>query len=377
MNDQMLDQVKKSSIPVSEPYIVYAHYPPHQEDDINLVEIGQVLIQNWRLIFWVTLAVTLAALTYAFSAPSIYKADIFLLPPLEKNVQGLNRLELNIQEHSPESVYNLFVRNLHSRSLRRRLFEEQNLVEHLAPNNDSSTQDIFEKFNKALTISRNLRKPGQEEFITVSVETGDALLSAEVLNSFIRLVNAETSSALIQGVEEKLNSQKQFLQNKIANKDKLVQQYREDRLQMLDKAAFVIERGRVKGSYADMNRPTSPIVEVLNPTQEPGKSRYELEEQRIDIREIKELLFDLSKLQEQLFDLRQLQERLALLELIKFDRNAMTAVTIDQWAISPEEQVKPKRLLIVSISFVVGLIISVCLAFFLNALKQQREQSKS
>ncbi len=51
MNDQMLDQVKKSSIPVSEPYIVYAHYPPHQEDDINLVEIGQVLIQNWRLIF--------------------------------------------------------------------------------------------------------------------------------------------------------------------------------------------------------------------------------------------------------------------------------------------------------------------------------------
>jgi chain length determinant protein (polysaccharide antigen chain regulator) len=257
------------------------------------------------------------------------------------------------------------------------LFEEQNLVEHLAPNNDSSTQDIFEKFNEALTISRNLRKPGQEEFITVSVETGDALLSAEVLNSFIRLVNAETSSALIQGVEEKLNSQKQFLQNKIANKDKLVQQYREDRLQMLDKAAFVIERGRVKGSYADMNRPTSPIVEVLNPAQEPGKSRYELEEQRIDIREIKELLFDLSKLQEQLFDLRQLQERLALLELIKFDRNAMTAVTIDQWAISPEEQVKPKRLLIVSISFVVGLIISVCLAFFLNALKQQREQSKS
>ncbi len=324
-----------------------------------------------------TLAVTLAALTYAFSAPSIYKADIFLLPPLEKNVQGLNRLELNIQEHSPESVYNLFVKNLHSRSLRRRLFEEQNLVEHLAPNNDPSTQDIFEKFNKALTISRNLRKPGQEEFITVSVETGDALLSAEVLNSFIRLVNAETSSALIQGVEEKLNSQKQFLQNKIANKDKLVQQYREDRLQMLDKAAFVIERGRVKGSYADMNRPTSPIVEVLNPAQEPGKSRYELEEQRIDIREIKELLFDLSKLQEQLFDLWQLQERLALLELIKFDRNAMTAVTIDQWAISPEEQVKPKRLLIVSISFVVGLIISVCLAFFLNALKQQREQSKS
>jgi len=366
MNDQMLNKVKKSSLPVSEPSLVYSHYSSHQQDDINLLEMGEVLVQNWRLIFGVTLAVTLVALAYTFFAPSFYEADIFLLPPPAKNVQGLNRPELNIQEHSSESVYNLFVRNLHSRTLRRRLFEEQNLVERLAPNSDSTAQDIFEKFNEVLTISRNLRKPGQEDFVTVSVETREASLSAEVLNSFIRIVNTDTSSALIQSVEEKLHSQKQFLQNQIARKHHLVQQYREDIVHVSEKMAFVIEPGQAKGSV--ITGPILPILKLLSPHQdELSKDPREFEEQLINIREFKE----------KLFDLRQLQEQLALLENIKFDRNAITAVTIDQWAISPDDPAKPKRLLIVSISFVVGLMFSVFLAFFLNSLKLQREQLKS
>jgi chain length determinant protein (polysaccharide antigen chain regulator) len=353
MNNSISNQLNNNSIPVSEPQIVYTHYrpQPYEDDEINLLEIWHVLVQKKYWLVGITLTVTLAVSAYAFLAPPFYKAEVFLLPPLAKDVHGLNFQALNINEHSPASVYNLFVRNLHSRALRLRLFKEQNLANLFAPDRDPNTriEDIFEStFNKALTVSRNFRKIGQEDFITVSFETRDATLSAKVLNDFIRLVNAETISILSQNVEEKLNSQKQLLQNKIASKR--AQLRREDRVQVLEDAAFVDEALIVS------SLPIPATTTISN-------------------NEMREYLVLEHKL-EQLSALHKLQEQLVLLENITFNRDSMTAVTIDQWAIPPKTHAKPKRLLIIAIGFVVSLMLAIFLVFFLHTLEQQRKHSE-
>ncbi|RKZ72949.1 MAG: hypothetical protein DRR19_31500, partial [Candidatus Parabeggiatoa sp. nov. 1] len=361
-----------------EPQIVYTHYrqQPHEDDEINLLELWRVLVRKKRLLVGITLAVTLAVSAYAFFAPPFYKAEIFLLPPLAKDVHGLNFQALNINEHSSASVYNLFVRNLRSRAFRMRMFKEQNLVDLLAPDRDPDTRiaDVFERtFNQALTVSQDLRKKGLEDFATVSFETRDAHLSAKVLNDFIRLVNAETISILSQNVAEKLNSRKQLLQNQIASKRKLAPLRRGDRIQVLEDAALVAEiLGIVDNTVPTiMNGPTTPVVAVNNsqlPMYMRGTKSLRVIAKTLRQRSIEDPFIN---------GLRELQEQLVLLESITFNRDSITAVTIDQWAIEPKTHAKPKRLLIIAIGFVLSLMIGVFLAFFLNTLEQQREQLKS
>lgn len=340
------------SIPVSEPQIVYTHYqPPYEDDEINLLELWRVLVQRKQLILGVTAVVTLLASAYALLAPPLYKAEVFLLPPLTKNVQELNVQALNINEHSPTSVYNLFVRNLHSRALRLRLFTEQNLIEQLAPNSDSSTrlEDIFEaQFNKALTVTRNLRKKGQEDFVTVSLETRDSALSAQVLNDFIRLVNAETVSALSQSVTETVNSHQQLLQKKIASKR--AQLRGEDNIQVLEDTAFG-DKVLIGSSM-----PIAATTTLANHNDE-----------------WQDYLVLQHKLK-QLDALSKLEEQLVLLTNVTINQQDLTAATIDQWAIPPNTPYKPKRLLIIAIGFMLSLMMGVFLAFFLNTLEQQRQQ---
>jgi chain length determinant protein (polysaccharide antigen chain regulator) len=374
----MSNQMNNSSVPVSEPQIVYTHYrqQPYEDDEINLLDIWRVLVRKKYLLVGVTLAVTLAASAYAFFAQPFYKAEIFLLPPLAKDVHGLNFQALNINEHSSASVYNLFVRNLHSRAFRMRMFKEQNLADLLAPDRDpnSRIEDVFEStFNQALTVSRNLRKKSLEDFITVSFETRDTHLSAKVLNDFIRLVNAETISILSQNVEEKINSRKQLLQNQIASKRKMAQLRREDRIQVLEDAALVAEvLGIVDNTVPTiMNGPTTPIVAVNNsqlPMYMRGTKSLRVVAKTLRQRSIEDPFIN---------GLRELQEQLVLLESITFNRDSIAAVTIDQWAIPPKTPAKPKRLLITAIGFVLSLMMGVLLAFFLNTLEQQREQLKS
>ncbi len=378
MNNSISNQVNNNSIPVSEPQIVYTHYrqQPHEDDEINLLELWRVLVRKKRLLVGITLAVTLAVSAYAFFAPPFYKAEIFLLPPLAKDVHGLNFQALNINEHSSASVYNLFVRNLRSRAFRMRMFKEQNLVDLLAPDRDPDTRiaDVFERtFNQALTVSQDLRKKGLEDFATVSFETRDAHLSAKVLNDFIRLVNAETISILSQNVAEKLNSRKQLLQNQIASKRKLAPLRRGDRIQVLEDAALVAEiLGIVDNTVPTiMNGPTTPVVAVNNsqlPMYMRGTKSLRVIAKTLRQRSIEDPFIN---------GLRELQEQLVLLESITFNRDSITAVTIDQWAIEPKTHAKPKRLLIIAIGFVLSLMIGVFLAFFLNTLEQQREQLKS
>lgn len=342
----------KNSTPVSEPQIVYTHPPAYEDDEINILELWRALYKRKQLILGVTAVVTLVVSAYAFLAPPVYKAEVFLLPPLATNIQGLNVQALNINEHSPASVYNLFVRNLHSRSFRMRLFKEQNLVELLAPNRNPNTrlEDVFEaKFNEALIVSRNLRKKGKEDFVTVSLETKDAELSAKVLNEFIRLVNAETISALSQNVSEKLKSHTQLLQHKIASKR--AQLRREDSIQAFEEATFADK------VLIDSSSPTPATMKISNNNDE--------------------LLHDYLMLQhklKQLSALDKLEEQLVLLTNVTINQESLTAATFDQWAIAPKTQYKPKRLLIIGIGFMLSLMMGIFLVFVLNSLEQQREQ---
>jgi chain length determinant protein (polysaccharide antigen chain regulator) len=275
----------------------------------------------------------------------------------------LNVQDLNVQ--SSERVYNLFVRNLHARAFRRQLFDEQNLVAHFAPERDQATriEDVFEGFNKALTVTRNIETSGEKDFVTVSIEMSEPILAAKVLNNFINLVNAETVSILVDNVEEKLNKLKQGLRDQIAGKRLIAQRRWNDRIQELEEAAA--------------------IAEALGIIENTVPAIAETRSQPLYMKGTKILLAEANALRQRKTEdpfierLRDLQEQLVLLEKITLDRKRIAAVTIDQWAFPPKTPIEPKRLRIIIVGLILGFMLSILLSFSLIFWEQQHKPERS
>ncbi len=73
-------------------------------------------------------------------------------------------------------------------------------------------------------------------------------------------------------------------------------------------------------------------------------------------------------------DLRDLKEQVAKLKNIKINEAKIKAASFDQMAVVPESPIKPKRKLIVIISFVLAFMLSIFLAFFLNFIQSSRTE---
>ncbi len=73
-------------------------------------------------------------------------------------------------------------------------------------------------------------------------------------------------------------------------------------------------------------------------------------------------------------DLRDLTEQVAKLKNIEINETKIKAALFDQMAVVPEAPIKPKRKLIVIISFVLGFMLSIFIAFFLNFIQNSRTE---
>jgi chain length determinant protein (polysaccharide antigen chain regulator) len=73
-------------------------------------------------------------------------------------------------------------------------------------------------------------------------------------------------------------------------------------------------------------------------------------------------------------DLRDLKEQIAKLNNIKINEAKIKAALFDQMAVVPESPIKPKRKLVVIISFVLAFMLSIFLAFFLNFIQNSRAE---
>ena len=72
--------------------------------------------------------------------------------------------------------------------------------------------------------------------------------------------------------------------------------------------------------------------------------------------------------------LRDLQEKLALLRSIKFDKEKMSTVNIDQPAYPTKNPIKPNRRRIVQITTIVGFFSAILLVLFVEFVHNQRKK---
>ena len=219
------------------------YYSP-AEDEISLIELWNVLAGRWRLIAATTLLATLIAIVYALTAPPLYRATAYFLPPTEKNVAPLNApfiqstREQNVQGvrvWPVEQVYALFKGTLSSKRLYRLYFEENHLEQIFMEGSTAtiSKDKAVESFFSLYKINSDKKISGS---LNLSAEWHDPDQAAGWVNGLSELANEMVVEQLLSNLDYKLQQQITILESSSSAMRKTAQKRREDRIVELTEA---------------------------------------------------------------------------------------------------------------------------------------------
>jgi chain length determinant protein (polysaccharide antigen chain regulator) len=336
---------------------VQSQVPGYADDEIDLVELWNSLWEQKALIAALTALITSLGVAYALLATPVYKAETFFLPPLQQDVQSL-KLQ-NMQNITTDSVYQRFLQNIQSRSLKMEFYKTNGLRDFYAQNQPvKSESELFTKaFNEKLAL--NIPKSKQDSsFVSLSFELPrEANKSALWLNAYVDFVAKKTLNELLTDVSFEIQTGIQNAQGQIQSKRALAKQRREDRIASLKESLRIAQE-------AGVERP------AINQAANDLNMEY--------MRGQKALLAEIAVLTNRVSDdpfiegIRDLQEKIAYLKDIKINPESVRVVRVDQIAEVPVSPVKPKKALIVAVAAVLGLMLGVFIALIRQAVKKRK-----
>jgi len=341
-------------------------------DEIDLIDLVRILVRQRNIIFGMILFFSLGAVGFAFLSPKVYLAEAILLPPLAKDIEPLKIS--NVYATTVEQVYTEMIQNLESTAFRKQFFKENKLLDYFVAieGQNISEELIFrEKFSEVLQVHPKGKKG---DFIIVKLQGNDPEQVANCLNNFISMVNTKTKHELIELVEDKVNSLKTSIQYEITGLRLLGERKLLDRIAIFEEALWVAkELGIVHrddaGALPESLRNEPGFGVVVNTAGNP-----------LYLRGTRELQAEIDMLKKRknydpfITNLRDREVKLAELDQINIDATKVNVVRIDKAAFAPQGPIKPKRMLIVALGIMVGLITGICMAFVMNFIQSYRPE---
>lgn len=388
----------------------------HQEDELSLAGVWQVLLRQWRVILTPAILSVIAAAGYLSIVKPQYESEVVLLPPESPHAEALNIPGINTA--SSTDVYRIFVRNLGSNALRRQFFDEYGLFSVLGTdrsNAEESEELVFRKrFNNRMRVTEGSRQ--EKDLVVVALEGEHPLHLAEWLNEFVDFLATATVNEIVDGVETRVGNERDSIREHIEIARKLAKQRRMDRIATLEEKLSVIREGRRREDRLAVLDEQIAIARELNITDRNDALARVLREQSVGLsvttapeplylRGVTELIAERETLEKREDDdpfLPGLRETIAEIEALKARTNddpfipglrdqeeqlaqldaglaqlrtaasAVLPARIDRRAIAPEAPSSPRKTRILPLSLVAGLVFGVFAAFQVNAIKQQR-----
>jgi uncharacterized protein involved in exopolysaccharide biosynthesis len=151
-------------------------------DEISLVELFQVIWKRKNLIILICIFAVVFALIYSIFSPKIYESSAVILIPSEKGTSGLgslmSSLPVNIGIPGLTAPGANYIAILKSRSAAEYVFNKLKLDNYFE---QKTREEKIEALRKIVKVSQNEK----ENTITITVETKDPKLSAEIANTYI------------------------------------------------------------------------------------------------------------------------------------------------------------------------------------------------
>ncbi|AKX60033.1 hypothetical protein AKN88_08900 [Thiopseudomonas alkaliphila] len=339
-------------------------------DEIDLFELAKSIWQEKLTVILVTVLITALAVIYALLATPVYETEVTLLPPQTSDIQGYNqgRLAVNssLHKYTTSGVYKDFLRQLRSRQLRNQMLDEVYVPLLPAETDLSNHQALQARFSKVVSIKQADAKNAPELY-QVKVTLTDPEQAAMLANTYVETAVKLTKQQIEKDIFTERNRLLEDVSLRIGSLVEQAQKKREDELVKL-KEALVI------ASSLGIEQPVLPV----------GKSTSEgaayVDRNLLYMRGAKALQAQISVLEKRESDLpfigeyQDLAAKLELLKALKLDSNQVAVVTIDELAEVPVKPVKPKKVMIIILGFVLGGVLSI-LVLIIKKLSRRRKIS--
>ena len=402
-----------------------AHSQRIDDDEINLMDIMLVIAKYNRFIMAFTAVSIVLALIYVMLQPFSYTAKTVILPPQTKsdssmgallgNLGGLNGIPggsaLGLKNPS-----DMYLGMLKSRTLADRVIIKLDLQKHYKTKTMTKTREV-------LKSSSNIAA-GKDGFITVEYTHSDPVMAANVANAYIRELDGLNSTlAVTEAAKRRLFYEKQIKETSVSLSQAEAAMKQTQRntgwyefggfdLAMAGGGGGLVAGGggaRVNASVL-MKVEESRAQITLKELELASKRAYMTEKNPEYVRDLSilaALKSNLAKLQgrtdradadvkvpvSQLSDIgfayihqmRDLKYKQSLMELYskQFEMAKMDEakesplVQVVDKALPPEERLAPKRAQMMVIATLIAFVISIMLAFIMNALDTAKQKPKS
>lgn len=320
-----------------------------RDDEIDPFELLDGLWKQKWLVFLVALVFAGGALIYALIAPSIYEARLLVQPPTQNDISQLNYgrgASSDLRMLSVKDVYEVFLRNLQSESLRRDFFQTIYLPSLTEKERKESVDELYQDFQDVLSIqAASQSNPG---LFYVRVNTGDSRLAADWVVRYVEMAGHLGRSEVILDVIADARMKAKNLKQEIAAARESARRLREDQIAQLTEALNVARTIGLQKTPIIAAGVSGEVSTVMN-----GALTY--------MRGIEALQAEIKNLRDRASDdpfvpkLRQRQEAADFYGMLQIDPEGVKVYRQDGGIESPEEPVRPKRLLVVFLGFVAGL----------------------
>ncbi len=373
-------------------------YYSSAEDEISLIELWNVLARRWWLIAATTLLATLIAIVYALTAPPLYRATAYFLPPSEQDVAPIG--VAGVQDVSVDEAYSLFKQMLSSKSLLNHYKSEHSL-----------------EGNPSLIINSDNKIPGS---LNLSIESHDPDEAAGWVDGLSEMANKVVVEQFLLNLDNNLHHQIESIENTISSERKRAQKKREDRIETIESTisskrnlaqkqredrivvigeSLEIVNAQIENTISLLQKFSQSYANHESTQQEILKTHLKLSNESTALQTEKVMLQNrssddrfisglddledekvtlLNRTSDDPFipGLSQLEEELVRLKSINISNTSINTYTLDQPALSSSYPIKSNRRRIITLGGIIGLMGGVFLAFLLNFIQNQKNRSE-
>ncbi|QGA49104.1 LPS O-antigen chain length determinant protein WzzB [Pseudomonas brassicacearum] len=336
-------------------------------NEIDLIALARGLWGQKWLILAVTLLVTAGAAAYAYLSKPVYEAKLFIMPPTQNGIAELNygrgkSTELDL--YSIKHVYDVFVRNLQSESLRQAFFNEVYLPSLDESERKGALDRLYERFSREL-VTRGAGK-GTADRYSVTVQGEDPVRATEWAKAYVARASEAAESELIKNVTAEAAVRARNLEQRIVGLRETAQRLREDRIQQLREALKIAEA-------IGLTSPSINSTAAVDITVETGNKMDYQRGSKALAAEVKALE---SRTSDDAFisDLRSLQMRYSFYRKLNIDPESISVYRQDGSVEVPQSPIKPRKALILLLGIIAGGVLGGFIALIRFAVVRGKKQ---
>jgi len=320
-----------------------------QENDFGSV-LRILWERKWLVIAVAALTTGLAAV-YAYTSTPVYEARAYVIPPTQNDIANFNygrTKEAELSPYSVKDVYGIFILNLQSEYLRRKFYEERYLPT-LSGSERKGPQDIlYSQFNKKIVVLPP-SKEAADRFVVIA-QNKDPVVAKDWVDSYIQRAGERAENEMAKDVSREAEVRARNLTQQIDFLRETGEKNRED-------AIIKLREAREVASAIKLEKP--PIISG-NPAVEIAGS---MEGQLIYMRGTKALEAEIKNLETRVSDdpflyrLRELEAKRSFFKELQTRTRDVAVYRVDGVVELPETPVKPKKVVIILLGLLFGLVL--------------------